>query len=171
MPTVTLSEVLDNLYTTTWHNMRAEAADNIFDATPFWFWMKENGRLKTQKGGRWIGEPIVYDDSDNIFWLTKGGSTPLNDYEFMTTAKYDWRYLAASLVRFGIDDQQNRGKNMIQSKMNATLENTKQSLISTMETTLAAGSGSCSCRGSADRRYRSARDSPPGIANRTSPSS
>lgn len=142
MPSVTLSEVLDNLYTTTWQNMKNSAADNVFDATPFWFWMKENGRLKEQRGGRWIGEPVIYDDNDNVTWLTKGATTPLNDYEFMTTAKYDWRYVGVPIVRFGIDDQQNSGKHVIMNYMQAKLENAKQSLISTMETQLAAGSGS-----------------------------
>ena len=34
----TLTEQLDNLYTTTWQNMKSVVGDNIFDATPFWFW-------------------------------------------------------------------------------------------------------------------------------------
>ncbi|MBU2249791.1 MAG: phage major capsid protein, partial [Gammaproteobacteria bacterium] len=132
----TLSETLDNLYTTTWQHMKSQVRDNIFNAIPFWFWLKNKGKLKPIQGGRWISEPVVYDKNDNVTWLTKGGTTPLNDYEFMTIAKYDWRYVAIPIVRFGIDDQQNRGKAQIINFMNAKLENTKNSLISDMETTL-----------------------------------
>jgi len=132
----TLSETLDNLYTSTWQHMKSELRDNIFNAIPFWFWLKKGGKLKPIQGGRWISEPVVYDKNDNTTWLTKGGTTPLNDYEFMMPLKYDWRYVAIPIVRFGIDDQQNRGKALIINLMNSKMENTKNSLISEMETVL-----------------------------------
>jgi len=34
MPVVTLTEDLDNLYTTTWQNMKDTVLDQFFDATP-----------------------------------------------------------------------------------------------------------------------------------------
>jgi len=52
---VTLTEQLDSLYTTTWQLMRKEAIDNIFKATPFWFWLTAKERRRTEQGGRWIG--------------------------------------------------------------------------------------------------------------------
>lgn len=138
---LTLTEFLDNLYTTTWQNMKSQTADQVFNATPFWFWMKDKGKLKRLEGGRFISEPLEFDKNDNIQWITKGGTTPLNDFEFLTIAKYDWRYLTASIVRFGIDDQQNRGRNMIISLMNAKMGNTNNSLITEMETRLAGADG------------------------------
>lgn len=137
----TLTEVLDNLYTTTWQNMKSTLVDNIFDATPFWFWLKDKGKLRTVEGGRFISEPLVFDKSDNVKWTGKGGTMPMNDKQILTIAKYDWRYLAGSIVRFGVDDQQNRGKNEIINFMNAKMENLKNALISEMELRLAGGSG------------------------------
>lgn len=139
---LTLTEALNNLYTTTWQNMKSEVIDQVFDATPFWYWMKDKGKLKTVQGGRFITEPLQYDKNDNVQWITKGGTVPLNDFEFLTVAKYDWRYLTASIVRFWTDDQQNRGKNQIINFMNAKLENTRNALITEMETKLFAGDGS-----------------------------
>ena len=136
-----LTEVLDNLYTTTWQNMKETVVDNIFDATPFWFWLKSKGKMRTVEGGRFLTEPLQYDKSDNVKWTGKGGQMPMNDQQFLTIAKYDWRYLAGSIVRFGVDDQQNRGKNEIINFMNAKMENLKNALISEMETRLAGGSG------------------------------
>lgn len=138
---LTLTEVLDNLYTTTWQNMKETVADNIFDATPFYFWLKSKGRMRQEQGGRFITEPLQFAKSDQVKWIGRGGVVPLNDFQFLTVARYDWRYLVGSLVRFGVDDQQNRGKNQIINMINAKLENLKSALITELETRLAGGSG------------------------------
>lgn len=138
----TLTETLDNLYTTTWQNMKDQVADNIFDSTPFFFWLRDKGKMKTISGGRYITEPLQYDKNDNVSWIGKGGTVSLNDFEFLTTGKWDWKYLVGSMVRFGTDDQQNRGKNLIINLMNAKMDNTKNALISELETTLAASTAS-----------------------------
>ena len=128
-----LTETLDNLYTTTWQNMKGDVADQIFDATPFWFWMREHGRIDDVIGGRFLTEPLRFAKSDNVKFIAKGGTVVLADKEFLTVAKYDWRYLVDSLVRFGVDDQQNRGKNQIISLMNAKLQNSRDSLVDKLE--------------------------------------
>jgi hypothetical protein len=144
MPVRTLSEAIDNLYTTTWQNMKESAIDQIFDATPFWFWMKDKGRIERVEGGRHINEPLMYAKNDTIKWLVKGEAVSLNDKEILTTAKFDWRYLAVSIVRFLIDDQQNRGKNQIINFMNAKLDNAKLAMTDELEATLFQGAGSAS---------------------------
>ena len=141
MPVQTLSEGLDNLYTTTWLHMKDESVDQIFDATPFWFWMRDKGRLKTKVGGRYILEALEYAKNDGVGFIGKGGSVSLNDREFLTDATYVWHYLVAPLVRFGTDDQQNRGKTKIMDLMNSKLTNANNSLVDTLETTLAAAAG------------------------------
>lgn len=136
-----LTEFLDDLYTTTWQNMKSTAADQIFDATPFWAYMKAEGRMESVEGGRWIGEPIQYAKNEMISWIRKGGTVQLNDFEHLATLKYDWRYLVASMVRFGVDDHQNRGKNVIMKQMNSKMNNTQESLEDTLEDQLFAGDG------------------------------
>ena len=141
MAVYSLTEAIDNLYTSTWQHMKGNAVDNIFDATPFWFWMKDKGKLRTQSGGRHIMEPLEYAKNDGVKFLGKGGTVSLNDREFLTEAYYDWRYLVAPLVRFGVDDQVNRGKTKILSLVNAKLSNAENSLVDTLETTLFADVG------------------------------
>jgi len=121
--------------------MKGTAVDNIFTATPFWFWMKDKGKMRPQSGGRHILEPLEYAKNDGVKFLGKGGTVSLNDREFLTEALYDWRYLVAPLVRFGVDDQVNRGKTKILSLVNAKLSNAENSLVDTLETTLFAGVG------------------------------
>jgi len=138
---LTLTENLDNLYTTTWQNMKSEAADQIFDATPFWYWMRANGMLEDVEGGRFLTEPLRYAASPNVEFVTRGSSVDLSDTEFLTIAKDDWKYMVDSLVRFGVDDQQNRGKNAILSLVNSKLENSKDSMVDQLETRLAGTAG------------------------------
>lgn len=138
MPVQTLSEALDNLYTTTWQNMKKAATDQIFDATPFWFWMKKSGQMESVAGGRFITEPLRYTKSERVKFIGKGGTVSLSDQEMLTVGQWEWRYLVDSIVRFGTDDQKNRGKNMIMSFMNAKLENSKDSMSDKMEETLFA---------------------------------
>lgn len=134
-----LTEFLDNLYTTTWQNMKDDVADQVFNATPFFFWLRDKGKLRTEMGGRFISEPLQYAKNDNVGWIGRGGTVPLNDFQHLTIAKYDWKYMYGSLVRFGTDDQQNRGKNQIINLMNSKMENTKNALTSELEGKLAGG--------------------------------
>lgn len=136
-----VTSFLDNLYTTTWQNRQEGVADNFFAAAPFWFWMKDKGKLKSVRGGRYLEVNLEYAANPNIAWIGKGGIVSLNDYQFLTVAQYQWRYLTASMVRFGVDDQQNSGQSQILNLMNQKFSNTEQSLISEMETRLAAGPG------------------------------
>jgi len=130
---LTLTEQLDNLYTTTWELRKSQVADNIFTATPFWYWLKDKGKLKQERGGRFIMEPLEYSKNDTVQWIGKGGTVSLNDYEFLTESKWDWRYLVASMVRFGVDDQQNRGKAAIMKLLNRKISNTQNSLTDKVE--------------------------------------
>lgn len=136
-----VTDFLDNLYTTTWQNRLEGVGDNVFNATPFWFWMKEKGKLDPVRGGRFIEVNLEYAANPNIAWIGRGGTVNLNDYQFLTVAQFQWRYLTASIVRFGVDDQQNQGMSQILNYMNSKMANSEQALISEMETRLAAGSG------------------------------
>lgn len=141
MPVSSLTEALDNLYTTTWYNMRGTAADNVFNMVAFWSWMKANGRFKDVSGGRYIIEPLEYAENDGVGFIGRGSTVPMNDREFLTDAQWDWHYLQAPMVRFGTDDHKNRGKNAIMNYVQAKLSNAQNSLITVLETTLCAGAG------------------------------
>ena len=136
MAVQTISQALDNLYTTTWQNMKSKAVDQIFEGSPFWFLMKERGMLESVSGGMYITEPLRYAKSTRVKFIGKGGTASLSDQEILTTATYDWKYLIDSIVRFGTDDQKNRGKNKIISFMDAKLGNSKDSLADKMEEVL-----------------------------------
>jgi hypothetical protein len=138
MPVSSLTEALDNFYTTTWQNMKSNVADQIFDGTPFWFWLRDRGKLKIEQGGRFLTEPLRYAKSDRVGFIGRGGTVQLSENEFLTTAYYNWRYLVDSMVRFGVDDQQNRGRNRIISIATAKMDQSKDSLADKLESVLFA---------------------------------
>lgn len=130
----TLSDAVGNLYASTWQKMRSDAIDNIYDATPFFFWLRDRGKLKKVTGSKRIEETLMYAQNGNVSWLQKGDAVSLNDFEHLTTATYDWKYLVASMVRFGVEEQQNQGKYQILDLVKCRLENTRAALADDLET-------------------------------------
>jgi len=144
-----ITEQFDNLYSTTWQLMREEAIDNIFNATPFWYFMQKNDRMRTQTGGRWIGIQVEYaNHSDAIKWIGRDHDVSTQnsnaDKEFITTAQYQWRYLSGSLFRSYVDDSQNRGKAQMMNIVDKKLSNMEKSLAAELEARLFAPPGSAS---------------------------
>ena len=135
-----LTEQLDLLYTTTWANRRQGVADNIFEMTAFYFWLKEKGGMDTEEGGRRIEENLRYAKSDNVMWIGKGGTVKMGDMDHLTIAYYPWRYLVDSIVRFFADDQKNRSKSKILDIANSKIDTSQDTLVEELEKRL-IGSG------------------------------
>jgi len=128
-----LIEQLDNLYTTTWQLRKKEVIDNVFNATPFFFWLNEGNRLRTEQGGRFIEEPLMYGRNETVKAFGRGDTFDLVDKDHLTVAIYQWRYVGGSIVRYWVDDQKNRGKAQIINLMNSKIENLRLSLIEKLE--------------------------------------
>lgn len=141
MPTNSITVALDDLYTTTWQKRLPGVADSIFQAAPFWFWLRDKGKIRPERGGRNIEVNLAYSTNNTVQWLTRGGTVSLNDFKFLTVGIYQWRQLVANIMRFGVDDQQNSGSERILDWVNQKLDNTEDSLITELETRLAGASG------------------------------
>lgn len=135
------TQALDDLYTTTWQKRLPGVFDNIFAATPFWFWLKDKGKLRPVRGGRFLETNLEYGTNTTVQWIGRGGSVALEDFRFLTVAQYQWRYLVANIMRYGVDEQQNAGDAQIINWVNAKLNNTEESLVTQLESTLVGGSG------------------------------
>jgi hypothetical protein len=139
-----ITVALDDLYTTTWQKRLPGVADNIFTAAPFWYFLKDKGKIRPERGGRNIEVNLAYATNSTVQWLTRGGTVAMNDYKFLTVGIYNWRQLVANVLRFGVDDQQNSGSERILDWVGQKLDNTEESLVSTLETQLAAAAGASS---------------------------
>lgn len=106
---VTWSQQIDNIFTTTWANRKTAAVEQAFLKTPLFFWLKEKGRVEEVRGYRRLEIPVEYGSNETVRWITKGSSMPIQEQDLFTMVYEDWKYVAASIVRYGTEDQQNRG--------------------------------------------------------------
>ena len=128
-----LTEKLDQLYSTTWQIMRNKVVDQIFKATPLWYWLYSKGRKRGESGGRWIGAPLLYGKNTTVKTIGRGGSVDITDDELITTARFDWKWLIANVIRYYTDDQVNQGQNQIMSLMQAKLKTAELSMVDALE--------------------------------------
>jgi hypothetical protein len=132
-PPASLTEQFDTLYSTTWQLMRDEVVDNIFRATPLYFWLNSKGRVRRETGGRWIGVQLMYAKNTTVQTLGPGGIVDISPQDPMTTAKYDWRWIAGSVIRLYAEDHMNAGRSQIMNLVQGKLKNLELSLIDKME--------------------------------------
>lgn len=134
MSVPTRSETLDDLYTATWNNRKKSVTDQIFEATPLYFYMKKKGAIKVDgTGGRYIELPLSYAKNETITSLGKGDTISISDTAFLTTAQYEWRFVAGSIVRYYTDDAKNKSKQQHLSLANSKIDNLRRSLTDKFE--------------------------------------
>lgn len=138
MPAAPLSrsEVIDNLFTTTWRNRKADVVDQIYTITPFYSMLLEKGRIRVEDtGGRFYDCPARFAKADgNLKFFDKGDTFSETDQEFLTELTYQMRYLGTNIVRFWRDDLQNRGRSKLLDYINQKLDNHKSAMIDKLET-------------------------------------
>jgi hypothetical protein len=120
--------------------MRDEVVDNIFAATPLYFWLNDKSRITRETGGRWIGVQLMYAKNTTVKTLGPGGVIDISPQDPMTTAKFDWRWLAGSIIRLYAEDHMNSGEQAIMNMVKGKLKNLELSLIDKTET-MAFGDG------------------------------
>lgn len=117
------TQVIDNMFTTTWANRKTAAIEQAYLKTPMIYWLKEKGKVEEQRGYRRVEIPLEYGRNETVRWITKGSTVPLTEGELFTMAYEDWKYVSVSLLRYGTEDQQNRGQariiDYVERKINA----------------------------------------------------
>lgn len=135
MAVPTRSEILDDLYTTTWNNRRAEIVDSIFDATPLTKELRRRGGISLNgTGGRYLEIPLSFAKNETVKSIGKGDTVSLSETKFMTVAQFEWKFLAGSIVRYMVDDQRNKSVQQHINWANAKMDNLRDSLVDYMET-------------------------------------
>lgn len=104
------TQSIDNIFTSTWAYRKNDAIEQAYYKTPLIRWLKEKGKVEEVRGYRRIEIPLEYGSNETARWITKGSTVPLTEGELFTMAYEDWKYLAVTILRYGVEDQQNRGK-------------------------------------------------------------
>lgn len=134
MANPTRNEQLDDLYTTTWNNRSKTEVEQIFDATPFYYWLRRRGGIQFDgTGGRYLEIPLAYAKNDTVTSLGRGSTISIADTSFLTVAQYEWKFVAGSIVRYFTDDAKNKSKQQHMNLVNSKIGNLRMSLIDKFE--------------------------------------
>ncbi len=129
----TLTRTIDDKFTNTWYEIRAEAIDNILDAVVVWAALKDRGRFTTQVGEEYITRTIRYGTVDSKA-VHKGSIFSQGEPKLKTMARWTWRYLSGHAQRSVFDDQKNNGEFKIASLVADRLNAARESLVAHYET-------------------------------------
>lgn len=137
-----ISRQLDNLFTTTWYDVRKDVTDQVFQKTPFFDMMLKGGKIKKKmpEGTHWE-VPIRYGKMNaNTKWFGRGAQFGLEEEQSLTRMVYQARNIGTSIVRYWDDDRKNRGAARLTGYLEEKMENTKTSLIEVLEQSMFSAS-------------------------------
>ena len=119
LPTIT--KTYDDVTSATLERTMTKITDNVFNAIPVLDVMKKKGKFVDHSGGTMITMPLEYGENETVGWIGRGSKISIEDNPIITTAKYDWKWLAGSVVRFYIDEQLNKSEpaifNLVEKKV------------------------------------------------------
>lgn len=137
MAVPTRTEVLDDLYTTTWNNRKKDTTDQIFTATPLTNELFKRGGIQLNgTGGRFLEIPLSYAKNETVKSIGRGDTISLSETKFLTVAQFQWKWLAGSIIRYFTDDTQNKSVQQHINLANSKIDNLRDSLVDLIETML-----------------------------------
>jgi hypothetical protein len=137
MPVPSWTQTVDTIFTSTWAYRQTKAIEQAFLKTPFLFWLQKNDGAEKVSGYTRLEVPLDYGDVTNIAWISRGDTVDITtDSEILTMCYEDWKYGAATILRFGVDDQKNKGKAQIINYVTAKLNAAERALRKELETRL-----------------------------------
>ena len=135
----TLTQTLDDAFTTTWYKIRKEAIDNILGANVVTAALREKGCFTPQVGESRIERTIRYG-TKTATNVQKGDTLTTGEDKIETAALWDWKYSSVHVQRSLQDDQKNSGSvGKIKSLVNMKIGAAKDALNDKIESTLMAG--------------------------------
>ncbi|MEK0325526.1 MAG: hypothetical protein QQN63_07460, partial [Nitrosopumilus sp.] len=131
----TYTRTLDDAFTTTWYEIRAEAIDNILSATPIWNILMAAGSFVEQVGGEIITRTIRYG-TITPQKVKKGSVMITGEPKLETLAIWQWKYIASNIQRSVFTDQKNAGPNKIKDYVGSRITAARDGLEQKYETDL-----------------------------------
>ena len=139
---MTRTEIIDNLFTMTLYNRRSELIDCIFKSTPFFKWLTGKKKVGEKPGGLGLEIPVELGKNTTTQTIGRGETIGIGDTDFARLAKYDWKYIATSVVRYNVDDIANsRSDTQVLNYVNKKIDNARNSLIERVEEVLTVSEG------------------------------
>lgn len=130
-----LQQTIDDFFTNTWYEIRAEAADNILDENVVWNILRERGVMTEQVGGEFITRTIRYGKK-MAKEFHKGSVLTQGETRLKTMARWNWKYIATHVQQDRVDNQKNAGKFQIASLVADELMAAREALVEKFESSL-----------------------------------
>ena len=133
--TTTLPQItrqIDDEFTETWYEIRAEAVDNILDAYVVSAALRDAGSFKTQVGSNLITRTVKYGKK-SASGFGKGSVLPADEADLETMAIWEWKYFTTPITRSLIDDQQNSGPTKIKDYITKRITAAREAMIEGIE--------------------------------------
>ncbi|MCJ7714734.1 phage major capsid protein [Candidatus Bathyarchaeota archaeon] len=127
LPSIT-AEKFDDLHTSTWFRKKKDVVDNIFDAIPIFKVMKSKGLFVDLSGGTDIIQPLEYGENSTVSWIGHGSRFDLEQDEIITAAKYDWKWIGGSVVRYFTNESLNKGEAALFNYTEKNIKNLNKTL-------------------------------------------
>jgi len=131
-----LTKYYNDLTSATLERTLTKVTDNFFDANPILKVMKAKGKFVDHSGGTMITMPLEYAENDTAEWIGRGSNVSITDNQKITTAKYDWKFLSGSVVRYMVDEQMNKSEPQIFNLVEKNIKNLEKTLQKKMNTAL-----------------------------------
>lgn len=130
-----LTRTIDDAFTDTWYEVRADAMDNILTSNVLLMALKEKGCIVSQDGGDYVNRTVRYG-TKSVQRFQRG--SVLNQFPTKkdTTASWEWKQYLADCNRSMVDDAKNAGKYKIQDYVSKEIEAARNALSADMDTML-----------------------------------
>ncbi len=129
----TQTRTIDDDWTNTWYEIRAEVIDNVSSATILWLALKEHGCFVPQTGGEYVERTVGYGQK-NTQRFSKGAVLDQSTVPADTAGLWNWRYFLVDANRSLVDDAKNAGKFKVKSYLARRIEMCRTALVEDSET-------------------------------------
>lgn len=113
------SETFTEIVTTTLRHTETNLADNVLDHNALLRWMKDKGKIKTISGGYEIQHPLEYAENGTLQRYSGYDQLSTAASDVLTSAKYEWRQIAAHVTASGREIRMNNGEESMINLVNA----------------------------------------------------
>jgi hypothetical protein len=124
------------LLTTTLKNYRKTLVDNIHKSNAVFFWLKENGGLKTESGGERISVPLMYGKNSTAQSYAGYEALDTTPQTGIDSAEYNWKQYSVSISISGEEERKNSGSQKLIDILDARTRQAEMSLTEKLSTDL-----------------------------------
>jgi len=135
----------DQIASTTLKAYRKKLTDNVFNAHPLLYWLKDKQRVRFLDGGEKIVEQLMHVEGSTP--QANGGAIQNGSYgewddisivpvETATAAVYDWKSVAATIAISGLQEAKNNGEAQLVNLLEAKILQAEETLKNNLSTML-----------------------------------